>query len=110
LDARLDQARLQLAEKHGVLGKRPRHLSRDASAACGAFRKASETFGAAIDERIALHYFLVGGSSPVATRQMPEAARRATIVAAAPRPAYNPLHSTLRSTYRSLFDCEILGI
>jgi hypothetical protein len=37
---------------------------------------------------------------------MPEAARRAAIVAAAPRAAYNPLHITLRSIRRSLLDCE----
>jgi len=32
-------------------------------------------------------HFLVGGSSPVATRQIREAARRAAIVAPAARPA-----------------------
>jgi len=40
---------------------------------------------------------LVGGFSPVATRQMPEAARRAIIVAAAPIAPYKPIQSALRS-------------
>src|SRR3954449_13141847 len=107
--ARPDQARLQLPHEHRVLGQRPGQLPSDAAATCGALRQAAEAVGGAIDERVASQNFLTGGSSPVATRQMPEAARRAAIVAAAPRPAYNPLHITLRSIRRSLLDCETPG-
>jgi hypothetical protein len=40
---------------------------------------------------------LVGGSSPVATRQIFDATRRAAIVEAAPIPAYNPVQSAFRN-------------
>src|SRR3954464_2554073 len=97
LCARSDQARLQLAQEDRVLCQRLRQLASDAAATCGTLRQVAKAVGRAIDERVASQNFLAGGSSPVATRQMPEAARRAAIVAAAPRPAYNPVHITLRS-------------
>jgi hypothetical protein len=46
-----------------------------------------QALGASLDEEVALGHFFTGGASPVATRQIWEAARRAAIVAPAARPA-----------------------
>ena len=54
----------------------------------GTVGQLQQTGGSALDELVALHhFFFTGGDSPVATRQIPEAARRAAIVAPAASPA-----------------------
>jgi hypothetical protein len=108
--ARLDEARLQLPHEHRVLCERACQLPREASAPRGTLGQTAKAVRRAIDERVAFQNFLAGGSSPVATRQIPEAARRAAIVAAAPKPAYNPVHITLRSMHSSLLDFATLGV
>src|SRR5580765_488793 len=97
LGARPDEAWLELAQKDRILREWLRELSGHASAARRPLREATESVGAAINQAVAAHYRLTGGSSPVATRQMPVAARRAAMVAKAPRPVYKPVHITLRS-------------
>jgi hypothetical protein len=101
LHASLDQARLQLAQKGGVLGKRLSEFAHDDTTTSGGLGQRAQALRASFDYRIGFRrahgYFFVGGSSPVVTRQILEAARRATIVAAAPTTAYRPLHITFRS-------------
>lgn len=63
-----------------------------------------QTACAALDKDVSLRHFFTGGSSPVAARQIPEAARRAAIVAPAARPAYKPVQSSFRSIPGSLPD------
>src|SRR5439155_26470801 len=97
-----DQARLQLAEEGGVGGQLLREPFADPVAAAGrTARELLQARGSALDEEIALSHRLVGGASPVAIRQIVEAARRAAIVAPAPRPAYRPV----QSSFRSMPDC-----
>src|SRR5436190_3160286 len=84
LGARLDQARLQLADEVGVLGERLCELRLDAALAGHLIRELLQLVCRALDFLIAGRHFFVGGSSPVSVRQMPEAARRETIVARAP--------------------------
>jgi hypothetical protein len=57
------------------------------SASGGAVGQLLQTACAAFDDQVALAHFFTGGGSPVATRQIPEAARLAAIVAPAARPA-----------------------
>ena len=84
--ARDNQTRLQLPQERGILGELLREL-RGRPAALGSLaREILERGGAPLDERVAPHR-RVGGSSPVAIRQICDAARRAASVAAAPRPA-----------------------
>jgi len=88
LGARLDEARLQLAQEVRVVPQFLRELLADAVAASGrAIGKLLQAVGAALDQHVALVHRFTGGASPVATRQIPDAARRATIVAPAARPA-----------------------
>ena len=77
------QRRLQLAQKGRVLGELRGDLRRHAAFGGGLVRQLLELVGSRLDGTVALHRF-AGGFSPVATRQMPEAARRAAMVAAAP--------------------------
>ena len=86
-DACLDQARLQLAQEGGVLGERLGELGRDAAARGGLLGEVVEAFGAAFEELVRFRHRFVGGSSPVVTRQIRDAAARAPIEATAPRPA-----------------------
>src|SRR5207248_7725688 len=67
-----DGARPQLAQKEAVLGELPLELRL----------------------QLGRRHRFAGGSSPVAIRQIPEAARRAAIVAPAPSPAYSPVQSS----------------
>ncbi|HEY8844132.1 MAG TPA: hypothetical protein VIM23_09535 [Gaiellaceae bacterium] len=86
--ARLDQARLQLAQERGVVGELPGQPLPDAVAAGrGLVGELLQTLGAPLDCVIGLGHFFAGGASPVATRQIFEAALRAAIVAPAARPA-----------------------
>ena len=64
-------------------GELVRKLRRDAALFGGFVGERLELLGARLDCPVALHR-LPGGFSPVATRQIPEAARRAAIVATAP--------------------------
>ena len=64
--------------------------------------KLVELFRRLLDAPITPSYFLVGGCSPVATHQILEASRLATIVDAAPNPAYRPVQSTFRNTHTEL--------
>ena len=85
--ARDNKTRLQFPEEGGVLGKRLRELLGYAALGGGLARKVAQAFRAALDDAIALGHFFAGGASPVATRQIFDATRRAPMVAAAPRPA-----------------------
>src|SRR5439155_14600818 len=82
-----NQARLQLAQTVRVLGELRSGFRLQAVASRQPLGGLLETIGGALDEPVALCHFLVGGSSPVATRHTREAARLAAIVAAAPKPA-----------------------
>ena len=87
LRAGLDQARLQLAQKGRVVAQLLRKPFADAvPAGRGSVGQLQQTCRSALDELVAVHFF-TGGDSPVATRQIPEAARRAAIVAPAASPA-----------------------
>src|SRR5688500_8609682 len=86
LRARDDQGGLQLAEEVGVVRELVGQLARDAALRRGLAGQRLELVGAALDDPVALvAHRLAGGFSPVATRQIPDAVRLATIVAAAPR-------------------------
>src|SRR5205814_10080729 len=95
LRARLDQARLQLADEVGVLRERLGELRLDAALAGHLIRELLQLVCRALDFLIAGRHFFVGGSSPVSGRQMPEAARRETIVARAPTAPYGAVQSSL---------------
>src|SRR5262245_31237247 len=87
LRAGLDQARLQLAQERRVVSQLLRQPFADAvPAGGGTVGQLQQARRAALDELVAVHFF-TGGDSPVATRQIPEAARRAAIVAPAASPA-----------------------
>jgi hypothetical protein len=83
-----DQAGLQLPQE-GRIG--PELLGEPFADAVAASRRAIgeclEAACAALDEKVGLAHFFTGGVSPVATRQILEAARLAAIVAPAERPA-----------------------
>src|SRR5579884_1668778 len=81
-----DQARLQLPQEVRVLRERLGELRRDAAAARSLLRELLEALRAPFDELVGRHFFC-GGSSWVATRQMPDAVLRAATVAPAPSPA-----------------------
>jgi hypothetical protein len=84
----LDQAWLQLAQEGSVIGQLFGQPLADAVAArCGPAGKLLQALSASLDRVIGLRHFLTGGASPVAMRQIFEAARRAAIVAPAARPA-----------------------
>src|SRR5205814_550627 len=102
LRPRSHQARLQLAQEVGVLRERLGELRLEPVLVREPLRCGLRLVRDALHDLVALRHFLVGGSSPVAIRQIRDAARRAVIVAAALRPAYNPLHNTFRSMHRSL--------
>src|SRR4051794_5138398 len=85
--ARLDQARLQLAEELRVLGERLADLRFHAAGSLCLLDERIELVGRALDGLVALRHFLVGGASPVVTCQIFDASRRAAIVEAAPSPA-----------------------
>src|SRR4029077_11911682 len=70
LCARLDQARLQLAQEVGVVRQRLADLTLDAAARPGAPDETVELVGGRFDRCVAPRHFLIGGASPVATRQM----------------------------------------
>src|SRR5581483_1621539 len=97
LRARLDQARLQLPEEVRVLGQGCADLRLHAAGRLRLPHERVELVGRALDCLIRLRHFFVGGSSPVATRQILDASLRAAIVEAAPRPAYRPVQRALRS-------------
>jgi hypothetical protein len=98
LRARHYEARLELPEEGRILCERLCETGAKAAAAGGLIREALQTRRSLLDECVALRHFFAGGASPVAMRQIREASRRAPIVAAAPIPAYRPVHSSLRST------------
>src|SRR5262245_8743324 len=83
LRAGRDQARLQLAQERGVVGELLGELPLDAAFGRCLIRHLLQAVRRLVDELVALAHFLTGGSSPVATRQIPEAAFLAAIVAAA---------------------------
>src|SRR5689334_14302037 len=84
LRARLDQARLELAQERGVVGQSLRELGGHASFGGGLVCHALEVVRRAVDGLVALRgHRLTGGSSPVATRQIAVAVLRAASVAAA---------------------------
>jgi len=92
------EARFELPEESRVLGER---LSEPRAETARPRRLVCQTLEARrplLDKRVALGHFFAGGASPVAMRQIREASLRAPIVAAAPIPAYRPVHSSLRST------------
>src|SRR4051812_12640472 len=101
LGARLDQARLQLAQERGVVCELIGELRLDPARCSGLVGELVELVRALIHDLVRLRHFFVGGSSPVATRQIWEAARRAAIVATAARPAYNPVQSSFLSMFNS---------
>src|SRR5205085_460962 len=78
-----DQARLELADEDGVLRELVRELPFQAARAGQPVRCGPRLVGDGVERA----HFLVGGCSPVATRQTEAAARRAPIVAAAPKTA-----------------------
>jgi hypothetical protein len=78
-----DQARLQLAQEYGIVRQLLRELRFDPAFRGRPIGELLETVRGPVDELIALAHFLTGGSSPVATRQILEAARLAASVAAA---------------------------
>jgi hypothetical protein len=87
LGARRDQARLQLAEELRVVGERGADLRLDAAASLRLLDDRLELVGGGLDCLVAARHRFVGGSSPVATRQIFDASLRAAIVEAAPIPA-----------------------
>jgi hypothetical protein len=101
LRARHHEARLELPEEGCILCERLGETGAQAAAAGGLIREALQTRRSLLDECVALSHFFAGGASPVAMRQIRDASRRAPIVAAAPIPAYSPVHSSLRSTFFS---------
>jgi hypothetical protein len=79
-----DEARLQLAQERGIVGQRLRELGGDASLGGSLVGDFLEPRCGSVDELVGLrHFFFTGGSSPVVTRQIFEAVRRAAMVAAA---------------------------
>src|SRR4029453_151039 len=83
LRAGLDQARLQLAQEGRVVAQLSRKPLADAvPAGGGPIGQLPQAGRSALAELVAVHFF-TGGDSPVAIRQIPEAARRAAIVAPA---------------------------
>ena len=83
----LIEARLELAQESGIVGERLADLRLDAAFALGVLHERLELVGGRLDCLVAARHFFVGGSSPVATRQIFDASRRDVIVAAAPSPA-----------------------
>jgi hypothetical protein len=98
LGSRHHEARFELSEERCVLGERLGEPGAQAPAAGGLVRKTLEARRPLLDKRVAFRHFFAGGASPVAMRQIRDASLRAPIVAAAPIPAYRPVHSSLRST------------
>jgi hypothetical protein len=86
LEPRLDEARLHPAQEYSVFGEWLGEPGRRPATRGGAVGELLQTIGPLLEDRVAGHFF-TGGSSPVATRQMREAAVRATMVASAARPA-----------------------
>src|SRR5437660_831341 len=84
LCARLDQARLQLAEERSLLRERLRELRLRAALGGGAICQRLQLVREAFHLLVTRRHFFVGGSSPVSVRQILEAARRETTVAIAP--------------------------
>ena len=79
-----DEARLQLAEERCVVGERLRELGAQAAFSGRAVGELLESRGGAVDDVVGFRrHFLVGGSSPVRTRQTREAAFLAMIAATA---------------------------
>jgi hypothetical protein len=78
-----DEARLQLAQECRVVGQLLRELRFDAAFRRCAIGHLLQAVRGPIHELVALAHFLTGGSSPVATRQILEAAFLAAMVAAA---------------------------
>jgi hypothetical protein len=86
-NSRADQAGFQLPEERGILGERLREFGLQ-PALCGRARsEIVQAIRCPLDCLVERFHFLLGGSSPVAMRQIFDALRLATIVAAAPRPA-----------------------
>jgi hypothetical protein len=98
LGARHHETRFEFPEEGRVLGERLGETRAQAAAAGGLIRQALEARRPLLDKRVALRHFFAGGASPVAIRQIRDASLRAPIVAAAPIPAYRPVHSSFRST------------
>src|SRR3954465_1637879 len=86
LRARLDQARLQLADEVGVLRERLGELRLHAALAGHVIRELLQLVRRAFDLLIGCRHFLVGGSSPVSVRQMRAGVPPETIVASAAIP------------------------
>src|SRR4051794_3400598 len=91
------EARLQLAQEVGVLGDRLGGLRGHAVALGRLLAQIVELVGGGLHDAVALVHLLVGGSSPVAMRQMLAETRRAASVARAPIAAYRPVQSSFRS-------------
>src|SRR6266480_5417825 len=84
LRTRPDQARLELAQELGVVGQRLRELGGDPAFCGGLVGHLLELVRGSVHDLIGFRrHFRVGGSSPVATRQIFEAVLRAARVAAA---------------------------
>ena len=73
-----------LRRKRRVVGELVRQLSREPTLGRGADSERLELVRARFDCLVAGRHRFAGGFSPVATRQMPDAARLAAIVATAP--------------------------
>jgi hypothetical protein len=78
-----DEARLQLAQERCVVGQLLCELPLDPAFRGCLIGHLLQAVRRPVDELIAPAHFLTGGSSPVATRQIPEAAFLAAMVAAA---------------------------
>jgi hypothetical protein len=100
--SRHHQARFELAEEGGVFRQRRSEARFDAARGSRLPRQPLKALGAAFHQGIRARHFFAGGASPVAMRQILDARRRAAIVAAAPRLAYKPVQSALRSTLSCL--------
>src|SRR5215211_3902951 len=81
--ARLDEARLELAQELGVVGERLRELRLHAALQREPVGLLLELVRCGVEAA----HFLVGGSSPVAIRQIRDESRRAATVATAPKSA-----------------------
>ncbi len=82
-----DEARLQLAQEVGIVRQRLRELGGEASLRGSSVGDFLEPGRGLVDEQVGLrHFFFTGGSSPVVTRQIFEAVRRAAMVATAASP------------------------
>src|SRR5262249_59570844 len=95
--ARLEQARLQLADEVRVLGERLGELRLDAALARQLVGEPLKLVRRSFHLLVGRGHFRVGGSSPVSVRQIPAAVRRDTAVASAARAPYTARPSSRRA-------------